>query len=308
MNETDPGKQSSIESDGSSVTIGWPKTIAGKGSLITYFWICFLVLGLIYLGSSMLDISTLAKEISRNTVFFIPVVIAMVSVVYVSCRTKRPAKWLWAILALGLALWISADMCIIYYQMFLGMSGPERPIYCEIFYITAYFLLFIAISMIIRASKRFSGERIASMIKFLAMWFGLLTVAAVSIWFVLLDPLYQYTFKANTVNKSLYSLYVVLDIAIIMGILLAFSELESENRRKWQVSLGIGLICFILSDLFYSFLAAGGVYSVEHTFSNIVLFFYGLGYFLIFLGSYYWLKDSSISDVTAVAVTSRKNR
>jgi hypothetical protein len=114
-------------------------------------WLVYLLLGVLATGAYFL-LSGMAKDTLYNLVGASSVIAILVGV-----RRYRPKPALpWYVLALGLALFVTAD--VIYYNVYgnvLGMHAPF-PSVADVFYVSSYVVVAVGLALF---SRRAGGRR-----------------------------------------------------------------------------------------------------------------------------------------------------
>ena len=164
--------------------------------------------------------------------------------------SRREDRVAWTCMTVGLAAWTAGDLT---WTLWLDdIANPPYPSLADVFYLTMYPAMYVAIMLLIRSRLRHAGA---------AQWLdgGVvgLTIAAVAA--ALIFP----TLLSNTTGKLAVDVvnlaYPVGDFALLVFVALAYSLADWRPGRAWLL-LGAGVTVAAVADMIFVYQAARGSY------------------------------------------------
>ena len=210
----------------------------------TRAWIVYLVLGVLATGTYFL-LSGVAKDTIYNLIGASSVIAILVGV-----RRYRPEPVLpWYVVALGLALFVIAD--VIYYNVYgnvLGMQAPFPPV-ADVFYASSYLVVAAGLVLFIRrpGGRRDWGSLIDAAI--IATGVGVLS------WIFLIEP------YATDRTLPVLARLVAIDYPLmgVVWVALAARFLFASHARPPALYLLITAVLFHpIADAIYGYLGGQG--------------------------------------------------
>jgi len=191
---------------------------------------------------------------------------------YARHNPTPPFSAAWISFSSGIILWFLGELTWAIYVLLL-FSKPF-PSLADLFYLSGYGFLFVALFLILKLFKLSFSPKIG------VVTMGVTLVLAVTVSFLLLIPIF--TSGEDAFATALAVSYPILDIglfALAFSILLIF--LEGAVGKAWFF-LTTGIILNIVADLLFSYAELQGFYFEGHLFELFWLW----GYVAFFLGFY----------------------
>jgi diguanylate cyclase (GGDEF)-like protein len=194
-------------------------------------------------------------KIFSNTVYFIPLILSLITLVAVSLKTANKERLFWVLVLSGTLLYLFGDIVFSYYDMILNKKVPA-PSIADIGYIGFYFPIFIA-SLI-----AYSQAREKSYLALTINSIILILVIFVFSWNTILLPLIKSTsidFYGILSNFS----YPVGDLTILsLLILLFYNSYRKLSNPLFYFVLSFGALA--IGDSIYFYTVVNNLYFSGH--------------------------------------------
>jgi diguanylate cyclase (GGDEF)-like protein len=164
--------------------------------------------------------------------------------------TFREDRLAWTLMTVGLLAWTAGDLT---WALWLdNVADPPYPSIADVFYLSMYPAVYVAMMMLIRSRLRTAGA---------AQWLdgGVvgLTIAAVAAALVL-DPVLA-TSPSRLGGEIVNVAYPVGDLALLVFVAVAYSLSHWRPGRSWLL-LGAGITLSAVADLIFAYQSAKGTY------------------------------------------------
>ncbi len=228
-------------------------------------------------------VALFAKDVS-NIIFSL----AAFGVLYIAwsfSEVRDVSKRIWGLFALGILLWVAAEVIWAYYEIILGVETPY-PSLADILWIPGYLLLFWGLILRYRMfNVKLDRRRIIALVLITALFLF------ATVYFVLMPNIVE--FDAARLNESLLNLFYPLGdlVLFILSMLILFSFEKGRYAVTWMF-VAIGFIVMSVSDLLFSYVSWYGYYYPDGriNFSSIMVdVTYALSYLLLALGIYAYI-------------------
>jgi len=189
---------------------------------------------------------------------------------------------IWLCFTLGMILWFLGELGWTIYVLVLGIEIPY-PSIADIFWLSGYIPLFIALDLYIRLFRPALFRR---------MYFvgaALVSILSVTLFIVLAPPILEA--EEDVVTKIVSIAYPVLDLMLlseaILGLLIfTMTKLKGRIGVAW-LFINAGILMNVIADILFSYTTLQGTYYDGHP---LELFFHW-GYILFALGFYTHMKE-----------------
>jgi diguanylate cyclase (GGDEF)-like protein/putative nucleotidyltransferase with HDIG domain len=174
-----------------------------------------------------------------------------------------------ALMSLGEAWWAA-------WQIFVDPAGPPGPDPSDAAFLAGYFCLLFFIARILW--NRFGSLTILGRLGITIDGIQMTTIAILMVTMIILPNLLK---EGGGPESFVYSSYVLLDLVILIGLLLAALIGDRGRWEGWMARAAGGMALIATADLVFNYLIAAGTYTVGIPVSALLDGAWMTGYYLL---------------------------
>lgn len=260
-------------------------------SVRLFSWLAALTIVVGFLGFSLLDVSYDVKEIGLVVFHGTASLLALGAIWLAVFRIGKHEKRVWIGLGLTVLFWVAGDVYSAY-QIVMLKGSAARPTPGDLLYLIAYGFLMWTVVSVAASVGAFKTDRKGAL-KGAAMWTAMFLSASGLVWASMLGPLYGEQVHVGTAQKIFDSIYPILDIAVIAGLLVILSRRRIARWQTWLVLLLMGLVMTTVADISYNFFAVSETFKIDNPAAQVLYSVWLSGYCLYFMSAVYRLTGRS---------------
>lgn len=192
-------------------------------------------------------------------------------------KSKEYFSIIWLCFSIGLGLWFLGETTWAIFTLILGVEIPF-PSIADIFWLIGYIPIFISLFLYVKSFSKVLSNRAIYLATIITI------ILLIVIFTTLIIPIFEFEFSTNTIISSAYPILdVILLYIAILGLLIFY---KGRIGKSWFF-ISLGLILYVIGDLFFNYFITYGGYYCGHT---LELFFH-FGYLSLILAFYIHIKE-----------------
>ncbi len=269
-------------------------------SLWTGIGLAVFALG--YLAVSYLPVSYPLRYVTQGVYFLAGLFTAAAVTGYALFRATRTNRFFWLAVFGGTVMFLVAEAYWVSYDMLAGgAAAPPHPSFTDIANIIGYIFLYIAVI----SMARFSRSNAVSKARYLTDTLIVILFTTIIYWALILQPMLADT-NHKLVDTVFTSLYQLLDIGLLFGILANLFGFKVRNWRAWEGYVAGGVVLHSVADFGFAILQVNGTYNIGNLWANMTDITWLAGYFCFAVaGIIFMRKTEALSTDDAGAETLR---
>src|SRR5450759_2922013 len=108
--------------------------------------------------------------------------------------------------------------------------------------------------------------------------------------------------RNNATDTIFTSLYQILDVGLLLGVLVNLFGFKVRNWRLWEAYVAGGVVLHSVGDFGFAVLSVNGTYNIDNIWANLVDITWLIGYFMFAIaGLMFLIKQEALSTDTVGA-------
>ena len=272
----------------------------GAGTSI-WLWVSLGVFALGYLIVSYLPTSLAARYVIQGVYYLLGLTVAAGLTGYALLKATRTNRFFWLAVFGGTVMFLAGEVYRIAFDMVAGGTTPTHPSFSDITNIVGYLFLYIAII----SMARFSRSNAIAKARYLTDTIIVILFATIIYWALILGPMLARPLN-NATDTIFTSLYQILDVGLLFGVLVNLFGFKVRNWRLWEAYVAGGVVLHSVGDFGFAVLSVNGTYNIDNIWANLVDITWLIGYFMFAIaGLMFLIKQEALSTDTVGAETLR---
>jgi diguanylate cyclase (GGDEF)-like protein/putative nucleotidyltransferase with HDIG domain len=205
-------------------------------------------------------------------------VMATISAMSAARAAGSDDRGFWRLLAVGMALMAAGEGWWAAWQVFVDPAGPSGFGIADLLFLPAYVMQIAAIVSLL-------WNRFAALTNFGRLKHTIDGLMLVTLAVVLATMLAPALASGAGSPPGYYTIYALLDLAILVGLVLSVLIVKRPIRQRWETIVAGGMALFAAADLIFNQLSSPGSYVMGGPGSALLDIVWMAGYFLIAAGA-----------------------